>query len=112
MRHSLQKQVDRQKSTSFMYPPEARQVIEYIQDTKKITLDFTRYEHRKLIDDYYLMKVAQAVPAVNYNNRTLKEVYNVLETYSQQPGSNFVKKYLLFSKGWKWIVVLGIKIVG
>ena len=43
------------------------------------------------------MKVAQAVPAVNYNNRTLKEVYNVLETYSQQPGSNFVKKYLLFS---------------
>ena len=93
----LQKQVDRQKSTSFMYTPEARQVIEYIQDTKKITLDFTRYEHRKLIDDYYLMKVAQAVPAVNYNNRTLKEVYNVLETYSQQPGSNFVKKYLLFS---------------
>ena len=93
----LQKQVDRQKSTSFMYTPEARQIIEYIQDTKKITLDFTRYEHRKLIDDYYLMKVAQAVPAVNYNNRTLKEVYNVLETYSQQPGSNFVKKYLLFS---------------
>lgn len=31
----LQKQVDRQKSTSFMYTPEARQVIEYIEDTKK-----------------------------------------------------------------------------
>ena len=93
----LQKQVDRQKSTSFMYTPEARQVIEYIEDTKKIKLDFTRNEHRSLIEDYYLSKVSEAIPVLNYNNRSLAEVYKALETFSQEPGDNFVKKYLLFS---------------
>jgi len=93
----LQKQVDRQKSTSFMYTPEARQVIEYIEDTRKIKLDFSRYEHRRLMQDYYLIKVAEAIPTVNYNNRTIAEVYKILEDYSKQPGENFVKKNLLFS---------------
>ena len=93
----LQKQVDRQKSTTFMYTPEARQVIEYIESTRNIKLDFTRYEHRQLIQDYYLMKVSEAMPLLNLNNLKLTEVYKTLEDYSKGPGTNFVKNYLLLS---------------
>ena len=93
----LEKQVNRQKSTTFMYTPEARQVIEYIESTRNIKLDFSRYEHKALINDYYLMKVSEAIPVLNMNGKTISEVYKILEDYSKGPGNNFVKEYLLFS---------------
>tara|TARA_R110000824_G_scaffold67836_6_gene175635 strand:- start:1257 stop:12383 length:11127 start_codon:yes stop_codon:yes gene_type:complete len=93
----LQKQIDRQSSTSFMYTPEARKVIKYIEDVKKIKLDFERYEHRRLIEDYYLIKISETVPVLNYNEKTLKEVYSTIEDHSNRPGDNFIKKYLLLS---------------
>ena len=93
----LQKQVDRQSSTSFMYTPEAREVISYIEDVKKIKLNFERYEHRQLIEDYYLQKVSEAIPTLSLNNKTIKEVYTEIESYYNRPGNNFIKKYLLLS---------------
>ena len=93
----LQKQVDRQSSTSFMYTPEAREVISYIEDVKKIKLNFERYEHRQLIEDYYLQKVSEAIPTLSLNNKTIKEVYTEIESYYNRPGDNFIKKYLLLS---------------
>lgn len=93
----LQKQVDRQSSTSFMYTPEAKQVISYIEDVKKIKLNFERYEHRQLIEDYYLQKVSEAIPTLNFNDKTIKEVYTQIEEYNDRPGDNFIKKYLLLS---------------
>ena len=95
----LQKQVDRQKSTSFMYTKEARDVIAYIENERKITLDFERREHRKLIEDYYLMKVSEALPVLN-NNKSLTEIYTTIEDYANRAdltADNFVKKYLLLS---------------
>jgi len=99
----LQQQVDRQKSTSFMYTKEARDIIAYIEDEKKIKLNFERREHRKIIEDYYLMKVAEAIPALN-NNKTIGEVYNTIEEYNNRkdlPVDNFVRKYLLLSNDSK-----------
>ena len=92
----LSQQVERQKGTTFMYTPEARQVIEYIEDIKKIKLDFGLYEHRKLIEDYYLMKVSEAIPTLNTNTK-LADIYKEIEDYSKLPGDNFVKKNLLLS---------------
>ena len=93
----LQKQIDRQSSTSFMYTPEAKKIISYIEDIKKTKLDFERYEHRRLIEDYYLIKVQESVPALNYNEKTLSEVYKQIEGHANRPGDNFIKKYLLLS---------------
>ena len=43
------------------------------------------------------MKVQEAVPSLNINDKTLQDVYNTLEAHSKLPGDNFVKKYLIFS---------------